>query len=478
LERRGITVNNFQLNRGTAELTESRKQQKAQTGQRMEDEHRRDMSPAERVQLLQRKLYLKAKQEKEFRFYILYDKVFLGYVLKEAYRRVKQSGGSSGIDRQTFADIADYGEDKFLVELKEELRTRQYRPREVLRVWIPKSSGGKRPLGIPTIKDRVAQMACKLVIEPIFEADFADSSYGFRPKRSAHDAIKQIKANLQSGKTMVYDADLKSYFDSIPHEKLMKTLSLRITDRRILYLIKLWLKAPVNEDGKTTGGKKNKVGVPQGGVISPLLANIYLHLLDRVVNKQSSLFSQTGIKIVRYADDFVLMGQEISQKALEKLREVLQRMELEINYAKSKLIEVREEPLGFLGFTIRYDFSIYDRHKRFWHIKPSENSNKRLRQNINAKLKKIGHYPPEWVSREINLIMTGWLNYFDIKGVSYTRIARRKLNWYLRERLRRYYNRKSQRKSRLHGQQAFEKLVREYGLIDPYVALLAAPVNA
>ena len=426
------------------------------------------MNPAERVQLLQRNLYLKAKQEENYRFYILYDKVFLDYVLRESYRRVKQAGGSPGIDKQSFADIDCYGEERFLLELKEELRTRQYRPREIRRVWIDKLNGGKRPLGIPTIKDRVAQMACKLVIEPIFEADFEENSYGFRPKRSAHDAIKQIRENLRSGKTKVYDADLSKYFDSIPHEKLMITLSRRITDPRVLNLIKLWLKAPVNDRGRTTGGKKNKVGIPQGGVISPLLANIYLNLMDRIINKISSVFYKSGISLIRYADDFVLMGKEISQEILDKLKQILQRMELEINTEKSKLVEVNKEPMEFLGFTLRYDRSIYDKKKRFWHIQPSEKSSRRIRQIINERLKKIGQYPPEQVSKELNPIIRGWLNYFDIKGVSYTQLAKRKLNWYLRERLNRYYNRKSQRRSRLHGQQAFDLLVNKYGLIDPY----------
>lgn len=449
-------------------MTKEQSQEKARRDSYEERKRRREMSPAERVQLLQRNLYFKAKQEENYRFYILYDKVFLDYVLRESYRRVKQAGGSPGIDKQSFADIDCYGEERFLTELKEELRTRQYRPREIRRVWIDKPNGGKRPLGIPTIKDRVAQMACKLVIEPIFEADFEENSYGFRPKRSAHDAIKQIKENLRSGKTKVYDADLSKYFDSIPHEKLMITLSRRITDPRVLKLIKLWLKAPVNDRGRTTGGKKNKVGIPQGGVISPLLANIYLNLMDRIINKISSIFYKSGISLIRYADDFVLMGKEISQEILEKLKQILQRMELEINTEKSKLVEVSKEPMEFLGFTLRYDRSIYDKNKRFWHIKPSEKSSRRIRQIINERLKKIGQYPPEQVSKELNPIIRGWLNYFDIKGVSYTQLAKRKLNWYLRERLNRYYNRKSQRRSRLHGQQAFDLLVNKYGLIDPY----------
>ncbi len=200
------------------------------------------MSEQERLQTLQRKLYLKAKQEKSYRFYVLYDKLFLDYILSQAYEKVRRAGGSPGIDDQTFTDIERAGVAAFLTSLKEDLRRRTYRPQPVKRVWIEKANGGQRPLGIPTIRDRVAQTACKLVIEPIFEADFEDSSHGFRPKRSAHGAIKQIKAHLQSGKVEVYDADLSKYFDTIPHEKLMTTLRLRIRDSRVLKLITLWLK--------------------------------------------------------------------------------------------------------------------------------------------------------------------------------------------------------------------------------------------
>lgn len=449
---------------------------------RPEEQHqlqkkRKDMSSGERLQLLQRKLYLKAQQEPDYKFYILYDKVFLPYILQEAYRLVKQSDGSPGIDGQTFSEIEREGVGDFLENLKEELRTRTYRPSPVKRVWIEKDDGGERPLGIPTIKDRVAQMACKIVIEPIFEADFEDSSHGFRPKRSAHDAIRQIKEHLQSGKTTVYDADLSKYFDTIPHEKLLKTLRLRITDPRVLHLIKLWLKAPVVEDGKTTGGKKNKVGTPQGGVISPLLANIYLHLLDRIVNNPHNRFAKAGIKMVRYADDFVLMGRYISNSLITELKGILERMELRVNETKSKVVQARQQPFDFLGFTIRYDKCIFREGRRFWNIKPSDKSCKRLRRNINAKLKVIGHYPPGMVVKELNPMLRGWLNYFHIEKVSYTQTARKKLQWYLRERLYRYYNRKSQRKTSLHGQRAFERLVNDFGLINPFKSSGLVPLG-
>lgn len=426
---------------------------------------RREMTPAERVGMLQEKLYCKAKQERDCKFYVLYDKVFIPYMLHEAYRRVKTNGGSPGIDRKTFEDIEIYGVEKFLLELGEDLRRQTYKPGAVKRVWIPKANGGQRPLGIPTIRDRVAQMACKLVIEPIFEADFEDSSFGFRPNRSAQDAMKAIKGYLQEGKTEVLDADLSSYFDTIPHDKLNKTLELRITDKRMLRLINLWLKSPVNEDGKNTGSKSE--GTPQGGVISPLLANIYMHLVDRIVNNKKSLFHQTGIKIVRYADDFVLMGKKITQQAKEKLQELLNRMGLKLNETKTRHIEAKEESFNFLGFTVRYDKDLKGRDSRYWNIEASDKSEKKVRDNIRAFLNKGGHYGPQKVVEGLNPIIRGWLNYFDVPGVSYPSVNKQKLRYYLYEKLTRYYNRKSQRKSRLFGQQAFEILVRKYGLIDP-----------
>ncbi len=421
----------------------------------------------ERVQELQRKLYLKARREKGYRFYILYDKVFLDYVLVESYKGVKENGGAPGVDGQTFKDIEEKGLEKFLTELKEALRKRTYKPQPVRRVHIPKANGKTRPLGIPTIRDRVAQMACKMVIEPLFEADFEDSSHGFRPKRSASDAIRDIKTNLHEGKTEVYDADLSKYFDTIPHDRLIRVLKLRISDNRIIDLIKLWLKTPYVEEGKMKGGKRNKVGTPQGGVISPLLSNIYLHLLDRIVNNKKSIFTQQGVKIVRYADDFVLMGKEIGEEVLKKLMSIVDRMGLKINEEKSKMVKAKKEPLHFLGFTIRYDRCLFNKGKHYWHIKPSEKSSKRLRGKISSKLKEIGHYPPQGVAKELNIIMMGWLNYYDVRGLSYTQMVRKELMWYLKGRLYRYYNRKSQRRSRLSGSQAFELLLR-HGMVNPY----------
>lgn len=238
----------------------------------------------EKIRDFQRKIYLKAKREKDFRFYILYDKIISKRFLLEAYYRVKENKGSPGVDGISFEDIEKEGIRKYIDELHEELKEKSYKPSPVKRVYIPKANGKKRPLGIPTIKDRIVQMSCKIVIEPIFEADFEENSYGFRPKRKVADAVEKIKFNLKEGKTSVLDADLSSYFDTIPHDKLMILIGKRISDKYTLNLIKKWLKTPIYENGRLKGGKKNKKGTPQGGVISPLLANIYLNLMDKLIN--------------------------------------------------------------------------------------------------------------------------------------------------------------------------------------------------
>lgn len=440
---------------------------------------RKELTDKERVRLLQLKLYQKAKQEKEYKFYVLYDKIFQQHILAEAYKRSKSKNGCPGIDKQSFADVEQYGREKFLAELGEELRTRTYKPQAVKRAWMDKENGGKRPLGIPTIKDRVAQQACKLVIEPIFEADFDESSYGFRPKRSASLAITEIRDNLKSGNQTVYDADLSKYFDTIPHDKLVIALKERISDPRVLALIQQWLKVPiVEEDGKYTGGKSNAKGTPQGGVISPLLANIYMNLVDRIVNNPQGYFAKRGIRMIRYADDFILIAKHINQEAIDKLHGYLERMELTINTEKSKMVKAREKSFDFLGFRFRYDQSIFSKQGRFWNIFPKPKSEKKIRTNLDTTLKKIGHYPPALVVDKLNPILRGWMNYYKIEKVSYTQQSFRKLDEYLRVRLFRYYNRKSQRRTRLHGQQAYHKLVKDYGLIAPYSSSGIRPVNA
>jgi group II intron reverse transcriptase/maturase len=429
---------------------------------------RRDEIPdAERLSGLQEKLYQKAKQERGYKFYVLYDKMFVPYILREAWKQVKANDGAAGVDGITVAEVDKYGIELYLKELGEELRKQTYQPQAVKRVMISKASGGQRPLGIPTVRDRIAQTACKMILEPIFEADFAESSYGFRPNRSSKDAMTAIKEHLKQGKTAVYDADLSKYFDTIPHDKLQIALKQRIADPRILKLINKWLKVSVYEDGKYKSGKQNRTGTPQGGVISPLLANIYFHLIDKIVNATQSLFGQYGIRIVRYADDFVLMGRTLPIQIIEKLKSLLQRMGLFLNEEKTRLIDARKESFNFLGFTIRYDKDIKGRNTSYWNIMPSKKSEQKIRDKIKEHLKTHGHYKAQELTDGLNTIMRGWLNYFEIKGVSYPAMSKRKLRVYLRERLYRYYNRKSQRKCRLYGQEAFEVLVNKYGLIDP-----------
>jgi len=454
---------------------------------------KREMPDSERVSLLQVKLYQKAKQERGYKFYVLYDKVFLPHILREAWRKVKSNGGSPGVDGMSLADVEEYGVDvdviaemeksgvdgisikdveksgvdDFLAQLGEELRTQQYRPQAVKRVMIDKPNGGQRPLGIPTIKDRVAQAACTMIIEPIFEADFEESSYGFRPGRSAKDAVRAIKENLQEGNTQVYDADLSKYFDTIPHNKLMKVLQERISDPRLLKLIMKWLKAPVYEDGQYKGGKNNSLGTPQGGVISPLLANIYMHLIDRIVNNPKRIFGQSGIKIIRYADDFVLMGKHISKEVTDNLYGLLDRMDLILNKDKTHQLDAREESFKFLGFTFRYDKDIYGRPVRYWNVVPNKSSEVKIRGKVGDYLKSHGHYNATLLSKGLNSLVRGWLNYYDVPGVSYVSMSKRRLRYYMSRRIYRYYNRKSQRKCKLYGQNAFETLVCRYGLIDP-----------
>jgi len=436
---------------------------------------RSEIPDAEKVSILQEKLYQKAKQERGYKFYILYDKMFIPYMLREAWKSVKSNSGSPGVDGISIEEIEKNGIENYLIELGEELRKQSYKPQAVKRVMVKKENGGERPLGIPTVRDRIAQTVCKMILEPIFEADFEDSSYGFRPNLSTKDAMKAIKEELKKNNTEIYDTDLSKYFDTIPHDKLMIVLKERVADKRILKLIIKWLKVPVYENGQYKSGKGNHEGTPQGGVISPLLSNIYLHLLDRIVNNTRSLFSKTGVHIIRYADDFVLMGKTLPKEIIEKLESLLYRMGLTINKEKTRQINVKIESFNFLGYTIRYDKDIKGRDFRYWNIFPSKKSEQKIRDNVKDYLNTHGHCNAQEVANGINMKIRGWLNNFEIKGVSYPAMSKRRLRIYLVNSLYRYYNRKSQRKCKLYGQKAFEVLVSNFGLIDPtkYVYLNA-----
>jgi RNA-directed DNA polymerase len=429
---------------------------------------RREIPDGERVLILQRKLYQKAQTEKAYKFYVLYDKMFIPYMLREAWKHVKENDGAPGIDKVSITDIEEYGVEAYLKELGEDLRKRTYRPLPVKRVMIEKEDGGERPLGIPTIRDRIAQTVCKMILEPIFEADFEEMSYGFRVNRDTKGAMRAIKEQLGKGKVQVYDADISKYFDSIPHDKLMIALQKRVADPRILVLIKKWLTVPVEEDGQLKSGKGSNTGTPQGGVISPLLANIYLHLLDRIVNKTNRLFVKAGIKLIRYADDFILMGEDIPAEIEEKLKELLGRMGLKLNERKTRKVDARKAGFDFLGYSVRYDKDLFGRPVRYWNIVPSKKAEARIRDKVRVFLSTHGHSKPEEVAEGLNSLINGWLNYQVIAQVSYPKASFRKLRYYLMTKIDRYYRRKSQRKcKRLHGLAAFSKLVEKYGLIDP-----------
>ena len=385
------------------------------------------LTTPETIRTLQRKLYRKAKQEPACRFHALYDKVYRADILEFAYRLVRANKGSAGIDGVTFKAIEENeGAPAFIGELEEALRTKTYKPDPVKRVMIPKSDGSQRPLGIPTIRDRVAQMAAKLVIEPIFEADFCKTSYGFRPKKSAHDAVDDVAYAMNTGYTEIIDADLSKYFDTIPHANLMATVAERICDGEILRLIQMWLKAPIMEQDKDGtkrnigGGKGNLKGTPQGGVISPLLSNLYLHILDRIWER-NNLQQRLGARIVRYADDIVILcRRNKSGKAMAVLRQILERLKLSLNETKTKIVNAHKEKFDFLGFSIWMGES-----RRTGKVYPHIQASKKALQTIKDRITGLTTrgrtiMPLKWIVNEVNATVRGWVGYFHYRNSSRT----------------------------------------------------------
>lgn len=368
------------------------------------------------VRRLQRALYVKAKQAPEFRFYLLYDKVHREDVLRHAYRLSRAARGAAGVDGVAFADIEAAGVEPWLAALRNELRDTTYRPAPVRRVMIPKPDGGERPLGIPTIRDRVVQTAVKLVLEPIFEADFEDSAYGYRPQRSAQDAVQAVHTALCEGYTDVVDADLSKYFDTIPHHELLQSVARRVVDRHILHLVKMWLKVPVEERDtqgrrRMTGGKRSTQGTPQGGVISPLLANIYMHRFLRAW-RQRDKGRQYRARIISYADDFVIVSRGQAAAALTWTRQVMTRIGLTLNDAKTSIRNARTETFDFLGYTLGSARSPVDGH---WYLaaKPSKKSLQRVKGAVRGVLASGNQQPWPQVVADLNRRLRGWANYFN-----------------------------------------------------------------
>ncbi len=374
------------------------------------------LTTPDNIRTLQRKLYVKAKNEPRFRFYSLYDKIYRDDILLFAFRLCRANGGAPGVDGMTFEKIESLGLDDWLKALQEELRNKTYKPQPVRRKMIPKPGGGERPLGIPTIRDRVVQAAAKLILEPIFEADFEDSAYGYRPKRSAQDAIKVVHQALMKGHAEVVDADLSGYFDTIPHSELMLSVARRASDAAMLHLVKMWLKTPVeekDENGGTrlTGGKKQTRGTPQGGVLSPLLANIYMRRF-LLFFRTSGAGDRFQARIVNYADDFVILCRRGGPQALTWTRSVVERLGLKLNETKTCVRNGRKEHFNFLGYT--FGPMVFPKTGA-WYLgaKPSDKAAKRLREKVKGLLKRGNPTPWPELCKRLNRVLGGWAGYFN-----------------------------------------------------------------
>ncbi len=419
----------------------------------------------EKIRTLQEKLYTKAKNEPSYRFYLLYDKVCREDILRWAYACCRANGGAPGVDGVAFADIESKGLEEWLAGLGKELRDKTYKPLPVRRVMIPKPGGGERPLGIPTIRDRVTQSAAKLLLEPIFEADFKDCAYGYRPKRSAREAIEEVHRSLCEGYTDVVDADLSKYFDTIPHHELMQSVARRIADRHMLKLVKAWLKVPVeerNEQGKRvlTGGKKAKMGTPQGGVISPLLANIYMHRYLRAWYDRGKDRAYRA-RIVNYADDFVILSRGRAAEALAWTRWAMAKIGLTLNETKTCLRKGTKETFKFLGYAFGPERYRKTGH-RYLAAKPHPKSIQRLKERVREILNPTTVAPWREVVCTLNRLLRGWANYFSYG----TRLmAYRAADNYVYERVRGFLCRRHKVPTR--GTRAFsaERVFGELGVV-------------
>src|SRR5262245_13110713 len=420
----------------------------------------------DKIRSLQRKLYCKAKAEPAFRFYVLYDKICREDILLHAYKLARSNAGAPGVDGVSFEQIEEGGLEAWLAGLREELVSKTYRPDPGQRVMIPKKGGGERALGIPTIRDRVVQTAAKLVLEPIFEADFEDNAYGYRPARGAADAVKDVHRHLKRGYTDVVDADLSRYFDSIPHDDLLKSVARRVVDGSVLWLIKLWLKAPIEErdgDGKRriVGGKRNKRGTPQGGVASPLLANIYMNrfLKHWRLSGRDQAFRA---HVVAYADDFVILSRGHAAEALTWTKVVMTRLGLTLNEAKTSLRDARQERFTFLGYSFGPHYPYRGNGQWYWGASPSKKSVQRLKAKVRELLVPGNTDPWQDVRDTLNRSLRGWSNYF-CHGTR--RPVFRGVDFFVYERVRDFLARRHKVAGRGTRRFSFEVVYGELGLL-------------
>lgn len=409
------------------------------------------LATPQKIRDLQQALYRRAKKEPKFRFYALYDKVYRKDMLEHAYALAKANAGAPGPDGKSFEEIAQSGADALLEELHEELKTKRYKPGPVRRVYIPKLNGGERPLGIPNIRDRVVQTAVKLVLEPIFEADFEEDSFGFRPKRDAHQALRAIEEALQQGMSLVLDADIEAYFDTIPHDRLMKAVAERIVDGAMLALVKAFLAAPIVDERNDGPPRRNRQGTPQGGVISPLLANVYLHLVDRNFKRQKEKGALRG-RLIRYADDLVVMTSHPPEKARCWLEAILGRLGLKLHPDKTRQLDALSEDFVFLGHTLRWR-----RSKLYLDI--SAKAQQRIREELRARTRHFGQSLEQTI-QALNTYIRGARRYFS--DVVRRRLAT--LDRFVLDRLARWWSRKHSRSSPVWSLTRAGVLWTEHGL--------------